>query len=78
MEKPKLKPMLDETLKRNIRESLVYAVHASTPKKWKWLRRIIIDDFYHSLNRKAILYNYETEEEISKAIQQLENLENPT
>jgi hypothetical protein len=66
---------LSETLKRNVRESLVYAVFTSN-LQW-WQRRLVIYEFYNSLNRKGWLFNYEAEEEIDKAIKQLELLENP-
>jgi hypothetical protein len=66
---------LSETLKRNIRESLVYAVSTSN-LQW-YQRRLVIHEFYNSLNRKSLLFNHETEEEIDKAIKQLEQLENP-
>jgi hypothetical protein len=64
--------VLNEDLKRNIRESLVYAVFTSLKKSYQ--RRLVITEFYHSLNRKDILLNYETEEEVKKALEQLEAL----
>jgi hypothetical protein len=63
---------LSEDLKRNIRESLVYALKTSIPKKESWMRELVVEEFYSSLNRKNILLNYEAEEEIKKAKEQLE------
>jgi fructosamine-3-kinase len=67
-----LEGMLNEDLKRNIRESLVYSVYTSLSQGYQ--RRLVIYEFYNSLNRKAILYNNEVEEEIEKALEQLEKL----
>jgi hypothetical protein len=69
------KSMLSEEVKRNVRESLVYAVFTSL--KQPYLRRVIIQDFYASLNRKAMLWNFEAEAEVEAALKQLEALENP-
>jgi len=63
--------MLSEDLKRNIRESLVYALKTSIPKEESWKRELVVEEFYTSLNRKNILLNYEAEEEIKKAKEQL-------
>jgi hypothetical protein len=62
---------IPEFLKRNIRESLVYALLANKEGFKKELvvttPRNIVSDFYASLNRKDILSNFETEEERKKA-----------
>ena len=65
--------VLNEELKRNIRESLVYAIHSSSLQTWQ--KRLLIAEFYHSLNRKYLLLNYEVDDEIEKAIKQLTALE---
>jgi endogenous inhibitor of DNA gyrase (YacG/DUF329 family) len=62
---------LSEDLKRNIRESLVHALKTSIPKKESWMRELVVEEFYASLNRKNILLNYEAEEETKKAKEQL-------
>lgn len=70
---------MDEDLKRNIRESLVYALHSTLPSMGemsKTFKRLIISEFFHSLNRKMVLFNCEVEGEISQANAQLEDLEN--
>jgi predicted metalloprotease with PDZ domain len=69
--------VLNEDLKRNIRESLIYAVLQIQGRNKKTYRRLVITEFYHSLNRKSILLNYETEEEVKKALEQLEALSYP-
>jgi hypothetical protein len=66
--------MDEEDLKRNIRESLVYATLQIQGRNKEMYRRLVITEFYHSLNRKDILLNYETEEEVKKALEQLEAL----
>jgi fructosamine-3-kinase len=63
---------LSEDVKRNIRESLVYSVYTSLSRNYQ--RRLVIHEFYHSLNRKAVLYNDEAQNEIEKALEQLEKL----
>jgi hypothetical protein len=65
---------MDEDLKRNIRESLVYAVLQIQGRNKKTYRRLVIQEFYSSLNRKSILLNYEVEQEVKKALEQLEAL----
>jgi len=70
-----LESMLSEEVKRNIRESLVYAAFASLPQPY--MRRLVVQEFYASLNRKAMLWNYEAEAEVEAALKQLEALENP-
>jgi len=62
---------LDTDLKRNIRESLVYAL---TQVKNRAQIRLVIQEFYHSLNRKGILLNYEVPEEISLADQLVDDM----
>jgi hypothetical protein len=69
------KSMLREEVKRNVRESLVYAVFTSLPQPY--MRRLVVQEFYASLNRKLILWNYEAEAEVEAALKQLEALENP-
>jgi len=64
---------LDEDLKRNIRESLVYAVYSSLDDKRE--RRLVVSEFFNSLNRKMVLFNCEVEGEIGQANVQLEDLE---
>lgn len=64
---------LDEDLKRNIRESLVYSVYSSLASKTE--RRLVVSEFFHSLNRKMVLFNCEVEGEIGQANVQLEDLE---
>lgn len=69
---------MNEDLKRNIRESLVYALHSTVPSKGemsKTLKRLVISEFFHSLNRKMVLFNCEVEGEISQANVQLDGLE---
>ena len=63
---------MNEDLKRNIRESLVYAVRSA---KDRTVRRLVISEFFHSLNRKMLLLNYETQDLIDQAYAQLEDLE---
>jgi hypothetical protein len=63
---------LDGDLKRNIRESLVYALLTANIPLWKC--RLIVSEFYNSLNRKALLFSYECDEEIWRAIAQLEDM----
>ncbi|MCR6692951.1 MAG: hypothetical protein MRT15_11205 [archaeon YNP-LCB-003-016] len=70
-----LEGMLNEDLKRNIRESLVYSVFTSLSGNYQ--RRLVIHNFYHSLNKKAVLYNDEMQNEIGKALEQLEKLQTP-
>ena len=48
---------MDEDLKRNIRESLVYSVYSSLASKTE--RRLVVSEFFHSLNRKMVLFNCE-------------------
>ena len=60
---------LDEILKRNIRESLTYALHTSQPDLLK--KRLIISEFFHSLNRKGLLLNSEVEQLIAEAYEQM-------
>jgi len=68
-----MKSLLFSELKRNIRESLVYALFVNDVDNLKpSLVRNIINDFYASLNRKLCLLNYEANEEIKKAIEQYE------
>jgi len=64
---------MDEDLKRNLRESLVYAVYSSV--KDRTAKRLLVSEFFHSLNRKGFLLNYEVEDMISKAYDQLKELE---
>jgi hypothetical protein len=66
---------MSEDLKRAIRESLVYATFTST--KRPYLRRLIIQEFYASLNRKLALLNDEAEVEVEEAYRRLELLERP-
>ena len=63
---------MDETLKRNIRESLVYALQ-QVPDRLK--KRLVISEFFHSLNRKGLLLNHEVEGLIKDAYQQIIALE---
>jgi len=58
-------------LKRNIRESLVYAVNQL---KSKTKIRLVVQEFYHSLNRKQLLLNDEVESEIKEAMGLIEEL----
>lgn len=65
--------MLSDDLKRKIRESLVYAVFtASISSEWRY---VIVGEFFHSLNRKAVLDNQETQTEIDYAYNQLRSEE---
>jgi len=58
-------------LKHDIRKALIYAMTSNLrnfPLDVKVsIARNIISDFYHSLNRKKILDNEETETELKKA-----------
>lgn len=64
-----------DMLKRNIREALAYALHTSI--KDMTFKRLVVQEFYVSLNRKGVLTNDETEEETAKAIRILECLADP-
>ena len=64
--------MLDEYQKRNIRESLVYALGQVSNYTQQ---RLVIQEFYASLNRKQFIFIYETEEETEKALKQLKEIE---
>jgi len=55
--------VLSEELKRNIRESLAYAL---TQVKSETQIRLVIQEFYHSLNRKHFLLNHEVPEETAE------------
>jgi len=67
-----MKPILNDDLKRNLRESLIYALYANV--KDVTVARNTVDDFYASLNRKGILSTYEAEEEVRKAKTQVDIL----
>lgn len=64
--------ILDETVKRNIRESLVYALHTTQPGLLK--KRLIVSEFFHSLNRKGLLLNSEVDVLIKEAYDQINAL----
>lgn len=61
--------MLDDYQKRNIRESLVYAL---SQVKDHTQRRLVIQEFYASLNRKKFIWNMEAEQETESALALLE------
>ena len=65
---------LDEGLKGKIREAIVYSLWVSIPDNAS-ARRVVLSDFYHSLNRKRVLGNEEAGEEIEKGYRHLEALE---
>jgi len=67
-----MEPILSDDLKRNLRESLVYALYTNV--KDVSVARNVIDDFYASLNRKAMLLICEAEEEVRKAKTQIDIL----
>jgi hypothetical protein len=67
--------LMNETLKRNIRESLIYALMQIQGRNKRTYRKLVIQEFYSSLNRKSILLNDEAENEISQATTQLEKLQ---
>jgi len=62
---------LNEDIKRNIRESLVYALQQL---KSKTQIRLVIQEFYHSLNRKNLLLNHEAASEIAEAERLIDGL----
>lgn len=66
-----IEPSEWEALKHGIRRALIYSVVSNvkllSPDLKVSLARNIISDFYHSLNRKLILTNEETEKELAKA-----------
>ena len=66
--------ILDEDLKRKVRESIVYALWTTFPENVSG-RRVALSDFYHSLNRKKVLSNEEVGKEIEKGYRHLEALE---
>jgi len=63
--------ILSEELKRNIRESLAYAL---TQVKSETQIRLVIQEFYHSLNRKHLLLNYEVPVETAECWRIVEDL----
>jgi len=65
---------MDEDLKRKFREAIVYALWVSIPRDAS-TRRNVLADTYHSLNRRGVLSNRETEEEVKRGIKYLEALE---
>jgi len=65
---------LDEGLKEKIREAIVYSLWVSIPDNAS-ARRVVLSDFYHSLNRKRVLSNEEVGEEIERGYRHLEALE---
>jgi len=65
---------MNEELKKAIRESLIYALTHSNIDRWSVIRNIV-HDFYTALNRRRVLDNRETEEEIKKTIEELEEAE---
>jgi len=62
---------LNEETKRNIRESLVYALQQL---KSKTQIRLVIQEFYHSLNRKNLLLSHEVASEIAEAERLIDDL----
>ena len=64
--------ILSDNQKRNIRESLVYALVTSIPRN-RTHQRLVVEEFYAGLNRKLILTNEETEEERNVALQTLQD-----
>jgi len=64
---------MDEREKRNIRECLVYAVVLTV--KDRNVRRRLVSEFFKSLNRRLLIWNYEAKEQIDQAYKQMENLE---
>jgi len=70
-----LRPVLTDEVKRNVRESLIYAIASSlrglapTVKvdMQRTIAHNIIADFYHSLNRKMMLTSEETEKELTES-----------
>mgnify|MGYP000462781084 CR=1 FL=1 len=65
---------MDEALKGKIREAIVYSLWVSIPDNAS-ARRVILSDFYHSLNRKRVISNEEVGEEIEKGYRHLSALE---
>ena len=65
---------LSEDMKRKVREALIYALWTGIPGNIS-ARRVILSDFYHSLNRKNVLSNRETGEEVKRGYKYLEALE---
>jgi len=63
--------LLNTELKRNVRESLVYAL---AQVRNRTQIRLVIQEFYHSLNRKHLLLNHEAVEEIAEAEKLVEDL----
>lgn len=61
---------MKEEIKKAIRESLIYALtYSNTTGTTK---RLIVHEFYNALNRRKVITNQETEEEIKKTIEKLE------
>ena len=63
-----------EDMKRKVREAIVYSLWTGIPKNIS-ARRVILSDFYHSLNRKGVLDNRETAEEVERGYKHLKALE---
>lgn len=69
-----ISPTLSDIQKEVIREALVFAVTSSVTGKEKWTTaRLIVSEFYHSLNRKRVLSNDEVAPEVDAVYKQLHN-----
>ena len=62
---------MEEGLKKAIRESLIYALTHSNIDRWV-TKSLIVHEFYNALNRRRVLDNRETEEEIKATIEDIE------
>jgi len=60
-------------LKENVRRALVYALWTTFPREVS-ARRVALSEFYHSLNRRKVLTNDETAEEVEKGYRHLSAL----
>ena len=65
---------MNEEFKKAIRQSLIYALTHSNIDRWS-VKSLIVQEFYNALNRRRVLDNRETEEEIKKTIEELEEAE---
>jgi len=65
---------MNESLKDKVREAIVYSLWVSIPDNAS-ARRVVLSDFYHSLNRKRALSNEEVGREIERGYKYLDALE---